>query len=91
METILSYSIQNHIRSGAFGKVFRAVKKDTNETIALKMIKNNFESSFLKILNLSFKFIINISENNTITNLEINNLKKLKHKNIVTYYESFVR
>jgi serine/threonine protein kinase len=57
MKTRLSYSIQNHIRSGAFGKVFRAVKKDTNETIALKMIKNNFESSFLKILNLSFKFI----------------------------------
>ena len=37
---IENYDIRKLIGHGGFGKVYRAIKKDTNEELALKIINN---------------------------------------------------
>lgn len=65
--SINEYEFQEKLGAGSYANVFKAIKKDTKEKVAIKTLK---KSSLSKI-----------SIDNVIT--EISLLKRLKHKHIV--------
>ena len=67
------YDVKEQLGSGAFGEVCRCVHKITREMRAVKMMKKDGMSRSEKIMLF----------------LEIENLKKLDHPNILQIYESY--
>lgn len=73
MKIIDRYQLEEIIGSGTYGKVYRSVTTDTNETYAVKCIPIE---KFRKIRKL-----------HEFTKNEIYVLEKLDHPNIVKYFE----
>ncbi len=68
-----NYIVLEHIGEGSFGKVYKARRKNTGFTVAMKFINKH---------NKSEKDIRNLRQ-------EIGILKKLNHKNIILMFDSF--
>jgi hypothetical protein len=66
---ISNYYIHDFVHSGAFGKIFSAINNDTNEKVALKMIRNNFKG-ILNSLLLKFNVIFKLQIINRPLNLK---------------------
>lgn len=71
-KTINKYSVLADLGKGAYGKVKLGVNNDTNETVAIKIVK---------------KSILKKSSDPLALNREIAILKKVRHENIVSLYE----
>lgn len=71
-KVINRYSVLADLGKGAFGKVKLGVNNETNETVAIKIIK---------------KAILKRSSDPLALNREIAILKKVRHQNVVSLYE----
>ncbi|XP_019129078.2 homeodomain-interacting protein kinase 3-like [Larimichthys crocea] len=68
-----NYKLVSYLGGGGFGDVLKCIKKDTNETVAVKCSKAQYSTSF----------------NNELTLMRLLMWKKLDKSNIVRFIDSF--
>jgi eukaryotic-like serine/threonine-protein kinase len=69
-QTISSYRIESRLGSGSLGIVFRALKVDTGETVAIKVAREQDESSLHRMMR-SAEVLANLDHENIVRVMEV--------------------